>query len=449
MDKPTILVNKEAEAAVIGACMADPNTIVFVAPEASPQDFTVPVNRWMAESIWWCFDNRIPPTMSAVIDRLIATKRWSDTVNKSAVTMGDIDAVLATVAESDIEYAPQNARLIRMSAFRRNGHLELERGAKLFDDTSRQVDEIQRDVLRLVSNVFEQRGNRDAAIVSVGNEERARIEKMSDNELPGVSCGIKWLDEFTGGFLPSETWVIGGAYKMRKTTLLLNMVLKAAQVAPVSVFTVGDSSRDATYRKLAALQMNRMMIDEHWQDLETVASSKTLQYRLSRPEYQDLRDRAEAIIDGLPIRLYDGRDMIADLNETSRLIRRDVALYGMRVFSYDFAQSNRHGQDDYEKTMFISAWAQQLCGELGITGVILSQLNEATINSKKESYSPGAKGGGALASMANVFLVTSYLAPFLKIELKLARDSQMGDKVVHKLNPPSGLVLDSGTRESA
>jgi replicative DNA helicase len=448
MDKP-ILVNREAEAAVIGACLSDPNTIVFVAAETAPDDFTVPVYRWLAESIWWCFDNRIPPTMAAVIDRLTTNKRWSDRIGKAAVSMQDIDAVLGTIGESDIEFAPQNAKLVRLAAFRRTGHTELEKAAKLFDDTTRPVEDIQRDVLRQVCGVFEQRGNRDASITSIGGLERERVKSMKDDELPGISCGIRWLDELTGGFLPSETVVIGGAYKMRKTTLMLNMFLRSAHFAPLSVFTVGDSTRDDTYRKLVALQMNQMMIDEQWNDLGIVASSKTLQYKLTRPEYQDLRDRAEVAIDGLPIRLYDGRDMISDLNETSRYLRRDVALFGTRIFAYDFAQSNRHGKDDYEKTLFMSAWAQQICGELGITGVILSQLNEATIKSGTESYSPGAKGGGALAAMSNVFLITTYAAPMLKIELKLARAAQMGDKVVHQLNPPSGLILDAGRKENA
>jgi hypothetical protein len=137
--------------------------------------------------------------------------------------------------------------------------------------------------------------------------------------------------------------------------------------------------------------------------------------------------------------------MVSNLNETGRILRRDVAMYGTRVFVYDYAQAANCGQNDYERTSNIAGWTQQLIGELGVTGIIISQLNEATIKifGDNENYSPGAKGGGALPAMANVFLSTRYAEPLMTVELKLARDTRMGDKMAHRLNPPSGLILDA------
>jgi len=438
------IINKEAEAATLGACLYDPNTIVFVASVCAPGDFLIPINRWVAEAIWWCFENRVPPTMAAVIDRLSSVGRWSDgNGRKDAVAMPDIDAMLRSISETDVEYAPNNALAVREAAFRRDGKAALEKAAKMFSDQNTRADDIHRTVLRMVGNVFDGRGQRDASVASISEEEQNRIAKMSDSDLSGVTCGIKWLDDLTGGFAPSESWVVAAPYKMRKTTLVLNMILAASSSgAPVSCFTVGDSTRDATYRKLLAIEMNRLMIERNVEFSAQVVSSKTLQYKLRDTFYSELREAADARLSRLPIRLYDGRDYIADLGETARVLRRDAAMYGTRIFVYDYAQACGHGKDDYERTTFLANWTQQVSGELGLTSIIISQLNENAVRTNDGTeYSPGAKGGGALPAMANVFLTVAYQEPIITITLKLARDVRMNDKVAHKLNPASGLIL--------
>lgn len=425
--------------------MADQNAIIVAASEVRPEDFTVPVYRWIAEAIWSCYSRRIAPTMAAVIDTLQSMGRWSDTTSKNAVTMQDVDLVLEGMTEADIEHVVTNARTVREAAFRRAGSVTVSNAAGLFYDMTMTVTDIQRRVLTTVGHVFDGPGSRDASVTSIADEEMARIEQMTDSELPGVTCGLAWLDTLTGGLLPAEAWVIAGVYKGRKTTLALNMVLASASAGvPVSVFTVGDSSRDSTYRKLLAMMMNKLMLpDVQAQDRPPV-SSKTLQYRLRDAYFVQLRERAEEVLRAYPIRLYDGRDLVANLSETGRILRRDAAMHGTRVWIYDYAQAASAGQNDYERTSYISGWTQQLVGELGNTGVIISQLNEDTVrNGNQDSYSPGAKGGGALPAMANVFLTTSYDEPMITVNLKLARDSRMGDKVAHKLNPSSGLILDA------
>jgi len=383
-----------------------------------------------------------------VITQLQAVGRWSDAVSKNAVTMPDIDTILSVVAEADIDHAASNAKLVRDAAFRRNGYSSIRSTASLFCDGTKDATDIQRQVLSAVGKIFDDHRSRDPSISSVAQEEKERINSMSDSELPGISCGVAWLDKLTGGFLPTETWVIAAPYKMRKTTLVLNFILcSASHNSPVSVFTVGDSSRDATYRKLLAMVMTQLMLTEDTPQDKAVVSSKTLQYKLRDPYYVALKERACAQLDAYPIRLYDGRDMVGSLSETGRLLRRDAAMFGTKIFVYDYAQAANYGVNDYERTSYLAGWTQQLVGELGVTGIIISQLNEAAIAAGGGDYSPGAKGGGALPAMSNVFLVTRYEEPLLTIELKLARDTRMGSKVTHRLNPTSGLIMDSGTQE--
>lgn len=440
----TIPVPEVAEAAVLGSILNKPDVIIDVFDKIAPSDFCIDVHRWIAEAIWDCFTTKITPTYAAVVEKLRARDRFGDELSKTAVTFKDIDAIIGSVVDSDSRAIVDHIQLVRDASFRRTGVNQVEAAAKIFCDMERNVDQIEREVFDKVGRAFDGRGGRDASVSAVGRDEQDRIDRMSDDSTPGIGCGLTWLDDLTGGFLPAEAWVIAAPYKMRKTTLALNMIMACArQEQAVSVFTVGDSSRGATYLKLVSMVMNRLMLDQGFD--RPSLSGRALRYPLHDDEYRAYYHAAREIVDSWPIRLYDGQDKIGNMPEASRILRRDVALYNTRVFVFDYAQAVYSGKNDYERTSAFVTWMQQMIGEYGLTGIAISQLNEETIKSNADSYSPGAKGGGALPAMANVFIVTRYLEPHITIELKLARDSRTGDKMKHLLNPASGLVLDDGT----
>jgi len=437
------VANPVAESLVLGACLVDQDAIVFVSDVTSPKDFHVPANRWMAEAIWECLSHREPPTLGAVITRLQAMGRWSDRTAPDKICRTDLDNAILAVSDGDIEHAVTNAKQVREAAFRRNGKRLLNKLSESFSDLKLSPDDVQKHVTESIGKIFDGNGERDSSLAAIGEEEEQRIESMADGELPGVTCGLAWLDELTSGFLPGETWIIAGAYKQRKTTAMLNMILAAAQAgAGITIFTNGDSSRASTYRKLLSMMMNQAMIGESDEYPSTV-SSTTLQYRIKDERYAFLKQICMDKLHQLPIRLKDGKDGVGDLRECTRILRRDVALHGTRIFVYDFAQAINYGANDYDRTTYFSSWIQNMAGETGTTGIGISQVNEQTIVGGEDSYSPGAKGGGALPAAANIFLVTSYQKPLLTVKLKLARDAQMGSKVSHTVNPASGLILDS------
>lgn len=439
--------NELAEAVVLGACLSAPDTIVSVSQETRPSDFTVPVFSWIADALWRCLEEHTPPTLAVVIGQLEAGRRWAgERPSRDGVCYEDIRKCVAASSDTDIEFARQNARLIRKAAFRRNGHQAVSQAARIFLDSDLDETSIQQRVSSAIEQSFDGVSSRSGDIASIEEEEQKRLASPRDQN--GIPSGLEWLDDLTGGLYPSENMVIAGAYKGRKTTVTLNMVLAAAAAGyGVSIFTNGDSTRDATYRKLIALEMTRRMIGND--QFRSEVSAKTLQHPLTVPIYAALRSQVVAYLRTLaPIRIYDGRDMIGNLAEAGRILRRDALLYSVKMAVYDYAQTIVHGQSDYEKVTYYVGWAQNITGELGIPMITISQLSEESVKGNMPgSYSPGAKGGGALPAMANVFLVTKYLAPHVSIELKLARDARSGDKVSHRLAPASGLILDKGVKE--
>jgi replicative DNA helicase len=435
-----LLASPDAEAAVLGAILIDPNLIVPAAEDITPGDFATPVYIWLAEAAWHCLDHKTPPTVPALIEQLKSARHWSETPTKDAVTYADFQSLMKCVSDVNIAFIKQHIKIIRELAFRRNGDIRLRQAAQLFLDTQHTPEDIQAQCNTLIGSVFDRHDARDPSLVSIDQEEEARLAR---GEVNSVTCGLKWLDNIVGGFLPSENWVIDGPYKSRKTTVLLNMLLEASYVCPVSIFTNGDSTRGSTQRKLLAMLMNQEAIRYGWNEYRVI-SSQALAFAMREERYQKLKDHARSILNKLPIRLYDGRDLVGNLSEVARLLRRDHALYGTRVWAYDYAQTVNHGMTDYERVVYYAAWCQNINGELGCTSVSLSQVSEAGINGSGDSYSPMSKGGGALPAMANVYLKVSYAEPTIKVNLKLARDAPMGNIVPHLCQPASGLILNKG-----
>jgi replicative DNA helicase len=436
-----LLASPDAEAAVLGAIMIDPNLIVPASEELTPADFAIPVYVWLAEAAWRCLERKTPPTVPALIEQLKSAQRWSETPNPEAVTYPDFQQLMRCVSDVNIAFIKQHVKIIRELAFRRKGDVRLRQAAQLFLDTQHTPEDIQANCNSIISDVFNRHDARDPSLVSIDQEEEARLAR---GDVQAIPCGLKWLDNTVGGLLPSENWIIDGPYKSRKTTVLLNMLLEAARMAPVSIFTNGDSTRNSTQRKLLAMIMNQEAIKYGWHEYH-VMSSQTLMHALTEERYIKLRDHARGILNKLPIRLYDGRDLVGNLAEVSRLLRRDHALYGTRLWAYDYAQTINHGQTDYERVVYYAAWCQNINGELGCTSITLSQVSEAGIGTNmNDSYSPMSKGGGALPAMANVYLKVSYVEPIIKVQLKLARDAPMGTVAPHHCQPASGLILDKG-----
>jgi replicative DNA helicase len=433
--------NELAEAVTLGACLIQPDTIVSVSQETTPSDFTVPVFRWLAGALWECLEQHTPPTLPVIIGYLESAKRWAgDRPSQDGVCYEDLRKCQLAATDTDIDFARQNAKLIRRAAFRRNGYQAVAQASRVFLDIELDETQIQQRVSQTIEQSFDGVTYRSSDLASIEAEEQKRLANPRGND--GIPCGVRWLDDLTGGFQQAENWVISGAYKARKTTVALNMMLAAAKSgAGVAMFTNGDSTRDATYRKLLAMEMTlRMGVRP---EFRSEVSARTLQHPLGNFEYAKLRTESSEFLKTLRIRLYDGRDMIGNLAETGRIMRRDALLHGIQVFFYDYAQTIVHGTGDYEKVTYYAAWAQNITGELGVPMVTLSQKSEESIKGNLAgSYSPGAKGGGALPAMANVFLETAYVEPMVSIEVKLARDCKAGEKIQHRVAPASGLILD-------
>lgn len=300
------------------------------------------------------------------------------------------------------------------------------------------------------------------------------IADLNSTGVKPIASGIQWLDSMTGGFSKSDVWMIAGAYKMRKTTLMINMCLNAALNGASITFL----SREM-HRKQVAAQMICMLAvgdlmahDEyniHHHDFRTNTdvylnwlSPRAL--TLARAEYKRWDARKVRAIDmaiaqfkaiGNNLRIYDTTPDgggLCDVESAENTVKRDLYLHGCELVFADYLQLfDAPGAGVYDKTAYASKAFQSLAKQNNITVVVAAQRSEEAIKNPEFAYSPGIKGGGDAAAVADFALQTRYkfsqdtTENELEIAITLSRHGSGGGDTKKRvaIHPNSGLILDS------
>ena len=313
----------------------------------------------------------------------------------------------------------------------------------------------------------------DSAIRGVTASEQADvIRALLDNPPPPRKLtGLAWLDDLTGGFEPGHMWWIGGAYKGRKSTMMLNLALNAVMdsanvtilsremprkwvaAAFVAMLAVGYIHRGGKYYALTSTGVPLSLI------------SANILRQVGREYRRWHSDKAAAVdwaIDqyrkfGNRLRTYDSSSDgggLSDVDSIQRLIKRDKHLYGLDIVFVDYFQlfgAAQEGKGYFDKMSAVATGLQMIAQRERVTLVVVAQKNEESIKSGAGSYSPGIKGGGDAAQTADYLLTTHYKQEDgqtdeeLLVRMMLSRWGRGGKGVeeTFQIHPASGLLLDS------
>lgn len=244
---------------------------------------------------------------------------------------------------------------------------------------------------------------------------------FSEEAEKGLSTGIGWLDDVTGGILAHEFWLLGGRYKGGKTRTARHMTLALLLAgAPVSFFAIEGTWLSFGFDLLALLATKYLYGSG-------AGSSATLSGRLLRrlgksmpdsltPVQMDAIMRARKTLrdwqGGGLLRIYSKeRDHggIQSIDDVRRFLRLD-SQQGVKVGMYDYAQRFDDEGKLFESMRRVALTSQDIVQELPVSLIGLVQLNEARNNLGEDDFTLGAgiKGGGDLPASADTFLTTSY-----------------------------------------
>lgn len=382
--------NLEAERALLGGLMMDPDRLARAAEIIDGDDFYRQDHAALFKLLQRMNSDGRVIDMVTVPD-LVERDNNSD-------TYGGVEYVVQLP-----DHAPSTANLEHyarvvkeMSILRQVIKVGQGAAKKSFsqpEDIETLIEELTRDVLTLKAGA-DTRGWEQISLTI--DAEVARIAELSESsdEVSGVSTGFVGLDKMLAGFQPSDLIVLAARPGMGKTALALNLVMNAALGGDVAV-------------GVFSLEMGRGQLVTRLLSAEGMVQSEKLRTgRLDPDDWTRLTEAAETLR-GARIHIDDtpGMSISGVRARARRLYAKDPTL---KLIVIDYLQLMR-GDDPRspreQQVASISRGLKGLAKELGVTVIALSQLNRGVEQrAEKEPMISDLRESGAIEQDADIIM---------------------------------------------
>jgi len=241
--------NKQAEEAVLGAVLINPESFFDVAQILEADNFYVIRNRWIWEVFLYLHENQIPIDLLTVSEELEKRNQLSD-IGGQAYLLSLINQTPSSLN------AEAYAHIVEETSIRRRLLSAANEMAKLAYDQEKGINTVLDEAERQVFNLSERRIRRDLQpIQTVLSQYYDRITELSEHngELLGVPTGLVDLDKLLGGMQKSDFLIIAGRPATGKTGFLLTVAKNAAQKyhKHVAFFSLEMSNEQLVERLIA------------------------------------------------------------------------------------------------------------------------------------------------------------------------------------------------------
>ncbi len=353
--------NVEAEEAVLGSVLINPDALIDLAPFLRGKDFYLVKNRWVWEAILAVQERNEPIDFLTVTSELEHQGRLQEIGGPIYVSQL-MDAVPSAI------HAEAYGRMVEQAGLRRRLLGAASQVAQLAYDEAENIEIVLDKAEQALFGVSEQRLTRDIQpIKEVVTEYYDRVHKLSerDDVLLGIPTGFRQLGKILGGMQRSDLLIIAGRPGMGKTGFLLGVALHAARQhrKRVAVFSLEMSAEQLVGRLVAA----ETGIDSH---------------RLRRGA---LRDDEWPLFTEATGRLADTLIFIDDTPSITPLqlrtkCRRLYAEYGLDLILVDYLQlmsGDYRSENRVQEISYISRQLKGLARELNVPVLAAAQLSRA------------------------------------------------------------------------
>lgn len=241
--------SREAEEAVIGAVLINPEAYYDVAQFLLVDDFYIHRNQWIWKAFVALHDRNEAIDFVTVTEELDQMGHLADIGGAAYITK------LINNVPSSL-HAEAYGHRVEETAIRRRMITAANQIAKLAYEENLSLDTVMDNSEKAVFNVSERRLTRDLQpIRAVLSDYFDRIEELSqkDDALVGVPTGFFDIDKMLGGLQPSDLLIIAGRPGMGKTGFLLSALKNAALIHKkhVAVFSLEMSNEQLVQRLIA------------------------------------------------------------------------------------------------------------------------------------------------------------------------------------------------------
>lgn len=380
----------QAEQAVLGSMLIDPDCIKDVMDKLQPEDFYLRANRDIFETIYHMFIYSRPIDGVTVAGEMERNGVYNDNTRDYLVQLMDVTPTSANVMEH-VKIVLDKSLMRQVAAAAGSITAMVQEGngdaGDMLESAEQKVYAIRRgrsaQNMVTVSMVLQDVMNHLAELTASGGK-----------TLPGLSTGLSAVDAKINGLNKSDLLLLAARPGMGKTSMALNVALSAAKESgkTVAIFSLEMSREQLVTRLIASegLVENTRLVtgnlrESDWQRIAEAASS------LSR---MDIR------IDDNPLLT------VADMNAKCRRLEN----LGLVVIDYlqlmtSAGGKGYSGENRQQAVSDISRMLKIMAKELQVPVLCLSQLSRA--NEKRDDKRPmlsDLRESGAIEQDADIVL---------------------------------------------
>lgn len=241
--------SREAEEAVLGAVMINPEAYFDVAEFLKGADFYIHRHRWIWEAFVSLHESRTPIDLLTVTEELDQQGQLAEVGGAAYLT------TLINNVPSSL-HASAYGRIVEQMAVRRSMLEAANKIAKLAYDEETGLETVMDDAEKAVFGVSERRMTRDLEpIQEVLSTYYDRIGELAarPDDIHGVPTGFIDLDKLLAGLQPSDLLIVAGRPGMGKTGFALSVAKNAAQIHKkhVAIFSLEMSNEQLVQRLIS------------------------------------------------------------------------------------------------------------------------------------------------------------------------------------------------------
>ena len=381
--------SREAEEAVVGAVLINPEAYYDVAQFLQADDFYIHRHKWIWEAFTRLQEQRIPIDMLTLSEELNRVGQLEELGGPAYLTS------LINQVPSSLN-AESYGHIVEAHSIRRKMINAANEIAALAYNEESQVDTVMDEAEKAVFNVSERRLKHDLLpISSVLSEYYDRIDDLAkrSDEIFGVPTGFIDLDKLLSGLQPSDLLIIAGRPGQGKSGFLLSVAKNAGLTHKkhVAVFSLEMSNEQVVQRLIAQ---------------ETGIDSQRLRTGKLTEEEWPLFTHAIEVFSDTKIFL-DDTPAITPLQLRTKCRRLHME-YGLDLVIIDYLQlmgGDTRNDNRVQEVSYISRNLKVLARELNVPVLAAAQLSRAVEQrSDKRPVLSDLRESGSLEQDADIVM---------------------------------------------
>ena len=349
----------EAEQAVIGSMLIDPECVPTVIEQLRPEDFYIEENRRIFETIYSMFNHAMRIDAVTVLDQLKSAGFYDDAGGRAyLMQLMELTPTSANVRE----YASivRDKSMLRAIAI---AGAEIERLALSEEGSASELAELAEQKIYNVRQGREIKGLSHIKSVIMDLYEQLDERSRSDSDISGISTGFRDLDYALTGLNKSDLILVAARPGMGKTAFALNIALNAAKASKkdVVVFQLEMSKDQLASRFLASEAL--------------IESQKLKTGNLGEDDWIKIARATNALA---KTKIYVDDNPAITVAEIKAKCRRLGDGLGLIVIDYlQLMQSGKKNDNRTQEVAEISRSLKIMAKELNVPVMCLSQLSRA------------------------------------------------------------------------